>query len=96
MRVSVCLSVCLPLAHLLSQEGRVLGGRCRGKGALVGRRGRAEALQSTAPVAPGGLGTGHGPGRMGAQGPGWAAPRPAGGSEARGPRSQTPPGPRWP
>ena len=27
------------LAHLLSQEGRVLGGRCRGKGALVGDRG---------------------------------------------------------
>ena len=29
VRVSVCLSVCLPEAPLLSQEGRVLGG---GKG----------------------------------------------------------------
>ena len=44
-----------------------------------------------------GLGTRQGPGRMGAQGPGWAVPRPAGGSEAPGlrgagrggPRSQT-------
>ena len=33
-----------------------------------------------------GLGTAQVPGRMGAQGHGWAAPRPAGGSEDRGPQ----------
>ena len=32
VRVSVCLSVCLPVARLLSQEGGVLGGRPGGKG----------------------------------------------------------------
>ena len=89
VRVSGRLSVCLSVAHLLSQEGRVLGGRRRGKGSSVGRRGGAEALQSTALVAHGGLGTGQGPGRMGAQGPGWAAPRPAGGSEARASKPDT-------
>ena len=70
-------------------------------GASVGRRGGAEALGWTAPPwLPVGLGTGQVSGRMGAQGPGWAAPRPTGGSEARGPwgsgggwaESQTPPG----
>ena len=43
-------------------------------------------------MAPGGLGTRQVPGRMSAQGPSWAAPRHAGGSEDRGPLSQTPPG----
>lgn len=32
------------------------------------------------------MGTAQVPGRMGAQGHGWAAPRPAGGSEDRGPQ----------
>ena len=58
-----------------------------GGGASVGRRGGTEALGRTAPPwLPVGLGTGQVSGRMGAQGPGWAAPRPTGGSEARGPR----------
>ena len=101
-RLSVCLSVCLPVARLLSQEGCVLVRRRGGKvGASVGRRGGAEALGWTAPPwLLVGLGTGQVSGRMGAQGPGWVAPRPTGGSEARGPRgsgggraeSQTPPG----
>ena len=101
-QLSVCLSVCLPVARLLSQEGCVLVRRRGGKvGASVGRRGGAEALGWTAPPwLPVGLGIGQVSGRMGAQGPGWAAPRPAGGSEARGLRgsgsggaeSQTPPG----
>ena len=87
-RLSVCLSMCLPVARLLSQEGCVLVRRRGGKvGASVGRRGGAEALGWTAPPwLPVGLGTGQVSGRMGAQGPGWAAPRPTGGSEARGPR----------
>ena len=56
-------------------------------GASVGRRGGTEALGRTAPPwLLVGLGTGQVSGRMGAQGPGWAAPRPTGGSEARGPR----------
>ena len=38
---------------------------------------------SKPPWLPVGLGTGQVSGRMGAQGPGWAAPRPTGGSEAR-------------
>ena len=59
----------------------------KGGGASVGRRGGTEALGRTAPPwLPVGLGTGQVSGRMGAQGPGWAAPRPTGGSEARGPR----------
>ena len=101
-QLSVCLSVCLPVARLLSQEGCVLVRRRGGKvGASVGRRGGAEALGWTAPPwLLVGLGTGQVSGRMGAQGPGWAAPRPTGGSEARGPRgsggggaeSQTPQG----
>ena len=87
-RLSVCLSVCLPVARLLSQEGCVLVRRRGGKvGASVGRRGGAEALGWTAPPwLLVGLGTGQVSGRMGAQGPGWVAPRPTGGSEARGPR----------
>ena len=95
--------MCLPVARLLSQEGCVLVRRRGGKGwgASVGRRGGAEALGWTAPPwLLVGLGTGQVSGRMGTQGPGWAAPRPTGGSEARGPRgsggggaeSQTPPG----
>ena len=101
-RLSVCLSVCLPVACLLLQEGCVLVRRRGGKvGASVGRKGGAEALGWTAPPwLLVGLGTGQVSGRMGAQGPGWAAPRPTGGSEARGPRGsggggaeiQTPPG----
>ena len=59
----------------------------KGGGGSVGRRGGTEALGRTAPPwLPVGLGTGQVSGRMGAQGPGWAAPRPTGGSEARGPR----------
>ena len=38
--LSVCLSVCLPVAHLLSQEGRVLGGLCGGKGGLGRAKGQ--------------------------------------------------------
>ena len=104
-QLSVCLYVCLPVARLLSLEGCVLVRQRGGKlGASVGRRGGAEALGCTAPPwLPVGLGTGQVSGRMGAQGPGWAAPRPTGGSEARGPRgsgsggaeSQTPPA-AWP
>ena len=40
VRVSGRLSVCLSVAHLLSQEGRVLGGRRGGKGALGRAKGR--------------------------------------------------------
>ena len=67
--VSVCLSVCLPVVRLLSQEGRVLGGRRGDKGgASVGQRGGAEALRSTAPPwLPVGLGSGQVPGKLGAQ-----------------------------
>ena len=68
--VSVCLSVCLPGAPLLSQEGPLLGGRHGGKGGLGRAKGAAEALRWV-----------WAPGRMGAWGPSWAAPRPAGGSE---------------
>ena len=66
---SVCLSVCLPVVRLLSQEGRVLGGRRGDKGgASVGQRGGAEALRSTAPPwLPVGLGSGQVPGKLGAQ-----------------------------
>ena len=65
----VCLSVCLPVVRLLSQEGRVLGGRRGDKGgASVGQRGGAEALRSTAPPwLPVGLGSGQVPGKLGAQ-----------------------------
>ena len=45
------------------------------------------------------LGTGQVPGRMGAQGHGWAAHRPAGGSEDRGPQRAPKPessGATWP
>ena len=35
--VCVCLSVCLPVVRLLSQEGRVLGGRRGDKGGRLGR-----------------------------------------------------------
>ena len=63
-----------------------LGARGRGLGRA---RGGAEALWSTTPLwLPVGLGTGQVPRRMGAQGPGWAAPRPAGASEASGAREQ--------
>ena len=85
----MCLSVCLPVAPLLSQEGPLLGGWRGGKGGLGRAKGGAEALRWVwAPV------------RVGASGPCWAVPRPAGGSE-RGPRvaagrSHTPPGPRGP
>ena len=67
--LSVCLSVCLPVVRLLSQEGRVLGGRRGDKGgASVGQRGGAEALRSTAPPwLPVGLGSGQVPGKLGAQ-----------------------------
>ena len=40
VRVSVCLSVCLPVARLLSQEGPVLGGRRGGKWGLDRAKGR--------------------------------------------------------
>ena len=45
------------------------------------------------------MGTGQVPGRMGAQGHGWAAHRPAGGSEDRGPQRAPKPessGATWP
>ena len=63
-----------------------LAGGVGARGPSVGRRGGVEALGSTAQVAPVGLGTGQVPGRIGAQGPAWAVPRPEGGSEAPGPR----------
>ena len=67
--VCVCLSVCLPVVRLLSQDGRVLGRRRGDKGgASVGQRGGAEALRSTAPPwLPVGLGSGQVPGKLGAQ-----------------------------
>ena len=40
VRVSVCLSVCLPVARLLCQEGPVLGGRRGGKWGLDRAKGR--------------------------------------------------------
>ena len=67
MRVFVCLSVCLPVARLLSQEGRGLGVGAK-VGASVERRGGAEALRSTAPPwLLVGLGPGQVPGKLGAQ-----------------------------
>ena len=51
VQMSVGLSMCLPVAHLLSQEGPVLG-RWRGaRGATVGQRGGADTLRSTTLVA---------------------------------------------
>ena len=51
VQMSVGLSMCLPVAHLLSQEGPVLGRRRGARGAMVGRRSRADALRSTTLVA---------------------------------------------
>ena len=52
VQVSVCLSVCLPVTCLPSQEGPVLGGRCGELRASVGRRGGADTLWWTRLVAP--------------------------------------------
>lgn len=54
---------------------------------MVGQQGGADALQSTTLVAPCLLGSVQMPGRMGAQGPGWAASLPTGGSEDQGPQA---------
>ena len=71
------------------------GGPREGEGA--GRGGRA--LGSPRWWLQVALGTGQVPGRMGAQGHGWAAHRPAGGSEDRGPQRAPKPessGATWP
>lgn len=69
------------------------GGGCGATRAWGGRRGGAEALRSSAPGAPGGVWHGAGAGQDGRSGPRLGcAPRPAGGSEDLGPRSQRPPG----
>ena len=100
LRVSVCLSVCLHVARLLPPEGPVLGGRRGGKGGLGRAKGRGgRALGSPRWWLQVALGTGQVPGRMGAQGHGWAAHRPAGGSEDRGPQRAPKPessGATWP
>ena len=95
----VCPCACLSLICSL-RKVECLAGFVGARGASVGRRGRAEEYRWTVPPwLPVGLGTGQMMGRMGAQGPGCAAPRPAGGSEAHGLQgvgggagSQTPPG----
>ena len=100
LRVSVCLSVCLHVVRLLPPEGPVLGGRRGGKGGLGRAKGRGgRALGSPRWWLQVALGTGQVPGRMGAQGHGWAAHRPAGGSEDRGPQRAPKPessGATWP
>ena len=79
-----CPCACLSLVCSLRKVVCLAGG-VGARGSSVGRRGGAEALGWTAPPwLPLGLGTGQVPGGMGAQGPGWAAPRPAGGSEVPG------------
>ena len=83
----VCPCDCLSLVCSLRKVVCLSGGVGERGGGSVGRRGGTEALGRTAPPwLLVGLGTGQVSGRMGAQGPGWAAPRPTGGSEARGPR----------
>ena len=82
----VCPCACLSLVCSLRKVVCLAGGVGERWGGSVGRRGGSEVLGWTAlPWLPVGLGTGQVLGRMGAQGPGGAAPRPAGGSEARGP-----------
>lgn len=89
----MCLSVWLHVARLHPQQGPVLGGRRGGKGGP--REGEGAGLTSSGRRRwwlQVGLGSAQVPGRMGAQGHGWAAPRPAGGSEDRGPQ-RAPAGP---
>ena len=49
--MSVGLSMCLPVTHLLSQEGPVIGRRRGARRATVGQRGGADALRLTTLVA---------------------------------------------
>lgn len=73
VRASVCPGACLSLVCSLRKVlcwARFVGARR----ASVGRKGGADALRWV-----------WAPGRMGAWGPGWAAPKPAGGSGDRGP-----------
>ncbi|XDA89500.1 hypothetical protein R6Z07_019434 [Ovis aries] len=71
----------------LGEQGPVLGGRHGGNGgASVGRGAGLTSSGRRRWWLQVGLGTAQVPGRMGAQGHGWAAPGPAGGSEDRGPQ----------
>ena len=79
-----CTSLVCTLSKVLCLEGGVGarwgGGPRWGEGAGLTSSGRRRWWLQV------GLGTAQVPGRMGAQGHGWAAPRPAGGSEDRGPQ----------
>ena len=79
-----CTSLVCTLSKVLCLEGGVgargEGGPRWGEGAGLTSSGRRRWWLQV------GLGTAQVPGRMGAQGHGWAAPRPAGGSEDRGPQ----------
>ena len=79
-----CTSLVCTLSKVLCLEGGVgargEGGPRWGEGAGLTSSGRRRWWLQV------GLGTAQVPGSMGAQGHGWAAPRPAGGSEDRGPQ----------